>query len=422
METHTDITVFDQFIAPVRNALSHARHRRKSRKFSDEAYLFAGIRRVLDQPRSGREWVQRLQSVFHLPVTVTSFFKALRSSRRAALTREVAESIRSKVDRECGAVFDPLSGHSELNGFDLYASDATYEIAATHTKPIDGKIYAPGYFFSLNLRSHSLSLLDIARPQKKREHDMTALKRLGGRKLRMGAPQGRRVIHVYDRAGIDYRQWTKWKTRGIYFISREKVSSRAQVLGNLEFDSSDPHNTGVLADQQIGVFAGVLIRRVRYQDPATGKVFDFITSEFTLPPGLIAFLYKRRWDIEKSFDEKKNKLGVTKAWAITELAKTQQALFVCMVHNLLLLLERKLDLEEDIREEKLLAKKQRRLKDLERAIRNAGRTPNPLVQNCLRITQRSLQFIRWVRDSLHAKTPWRPAVEQLRPLMTAYLQ
>ena len=40
----------------------------------------------------------------------------------------------------------------------------------------------------------------------------------------------------------------------------------------------------------------------------------------------------------------------------------------------------------------------------------------------LRITQRSLQFIRWVRDSLHAKTPWRPAVEQLRPLMTAYLQ
>ena len=422
MKIHDDITVFDQFIAPVQNALSHARHRRKSRKFSDEAYLFAGIRRVLDQPRSGREWVQRLQSVFHLSVTVTSFFKALRSSRRAALTREVAESIRREVDRECGEVLDPLAEHPELDGFDVYASDGTYETAAAHTKPIDGKIYAPGYFFSLNLRSHSLSLLDVARPEKKREHDMTVLKRLGGRHLRMGAPQGQRVIHVYDRAGIDYRQWINWKTMGIYFISREKVSSRAQLLGDREFDDSDPRNTGVLADQQIGVSAGVLIRRVRYEDPATGNIFDFITSEFTLPPGLIAFLYRLRWDIEKSFDEKKNKLGVTKAWASTVLARTQQALFVCMVHNLLLLLERKLEREEDIRDEKLLAKKRRRLDELERAIRHAGRIPNPLVHNCLRITQRSLQFIRWLRNSLRTQMPWKRAVEQLRPLMTAYLQ
>ncbi|RMD63493.1 MAG: hypothetical protein D6824_05240 [Planctomycetota bacterium] len=354
-------------------------------------------------------------------MTVTSFFRALGSSRRAALTLEVAEDIRSQVDGECDELFDPLAGHPELDGFEVFASDGHYEEAATHTKPVDGKVHAPGYFFSLNLRTHSLSLLDVARPKKKREHDMAALKRIGGRQLRMGVPQGRRVIHVYDRAGIDYRQWINWKTMGVYFISREKVSSRAMVLGERKFDRSDPRNTGILADQQIGVSSGVLIRRVRYEDPATGAVLDFITTQFSLPPGLIAFLYKLRWDIEKTFDEKKNKLGVKKAWATTEVARRQQALFACMVHNLLLMLERKLQREEHIRDEKLLAKQQRRLHDLERVIHEAGRTPNPLVHSCTRITQRSLQFIRWVRNSLRAHTPWNRAVEELRPLMTSYL-
>jgi len=422
MKTHTRTTVFDQFFAPVRQALKDARHRRRCRGFSDEAYLFAGIRRVLEQAQSGRDWVQQLQSVFGVPVTVASFFKALRSHRREALASEVAEHIRDQVDRDCDASFDPLAEHRELDGFEVYASDGHYEAAASHTKPIDGKIYAPGYFFSLNLRSHSLSLLDVARPKGKREHDMSALKRLTAIQLRLGAPQGKKVIHVYDPAGIDYRQWFNWKTMGIYFISREKANSRPQMLGSRVFDRSDPRNVGVLADEQIGVFSGVLIRRVTYEDPASGKVFLFITNVFTLPPGLIAFLYKLRWDIEKCFDEKKNKLQKSKAWATTDQARSQQALFVCMTHNLLMLLERKLHREEQIHDEKALAKQRRRLKDLEQSIRDSGRTPNPLVHNCTRITQRSLQFIRWIRNALRAQTPWYLALDQLRPVMTAYLQ
>jgi hypothetical protein len=42
-----------------------------------------------------------------------------------------------------------------------------------------------------------------------------------------------------------------------------------------------------------------------------------------------------RWDIEKAFDEKKNKLGVIKTWATTPEAKCQQAHFVCMTRNLM---------------------------------------------------------------------------------------
>jgi len=48
------------------------------------------------------------------------------------------------------------------------------------------------------------------------------------------------------------------------------------------------------------------LRRIRQRDPETEKVYTFITSEFTLPPGLVAFIYKLRWDAEKTFDQAKN--------------------------------------------------------------------------------------------------------------------
>jgi hypothetical protein len=62
-------------------------------------------------------------------------------------------------------------------------------------------------------------------------------------------------------------------------------------------------------------FCGVMLRRVRYRDAVSGKIFTFMTTELNLPPGIIAFLYKLRWDVEKVFDEKKSKLHEQKAWA-----------------------------------------------------------------------------------------------------------
>ena len=123
---------------------------------------------------------------------------------------------------------------------------------------------------------------------------MHVLKRLSTAQLRLGAPMGVKVIHVYDCAGIDYAQWMRWKAKGLYVISREKANSKADVLGLRSWDRDDPRNVGVLADEFVGVFCGVMLRRDHYQDPATGTVFVFMTSEMTLPPGLIAFLYKLR--------------------------------------------------------------------------------------------------------------------------------
>ena len=51
--------------------------------------------------------------------------------------------------------------------------------------------------------------LDVARPQNKREHDITALKRLEANTLRMKEPKGRKVILAYDSAIYDFGQWKR---------------------------------------------------------------------------------------------------------------------------------------------------------------------------------------------------------------------
>ena len=47
--------------------------------------------------------------------------------------------------------------------------------------------------------------------------------------------------------------------------------------------------------------------------------------EFTLEPGVVAFLYYRRWDCEKFFDNFKNDLAGAKAWGKSPIAIEQQA-------------------------------------------------------------------------------------------------
>jgi hypothetical protein len=132
--------------------------------------------------------------------------------------------------------------------------------------------------------------------------------KVGAGVMRMSEPVGTKVIHVYDPAVTDCREWVCWKTKGVYVISREKKNSAAEVLGNNPWDQDDPQNIAVLLDQLVGPCAGNLLRRVTYRDPATGTEYTYLTNLLTLPPGLIAYLYKSRWDVEKVFDEKKNKL------------------------------------------------------------------------------------------------------------------
>jgi hypothetical protein len=176
--------------------------------------------------------------------------------------------------------------------------------------------------------------------ERKKEHDMPALKRQDTLTLRQGAAKGSKVLYVWDRAGIDFPQWFKWKESGIYFLSREKENMKLEIVGIHAFDRADNINQGVVSDEMVATSVGVTVRRVIYQDPETGILYVYLTNlPPNIPPGIVALLSKSRWDLEKVFDEFKNKLGEIKSWASTANAKTCQARLSCLTHNLMTLME-----------------------------------------------------------------------------------
>ena len=92
-----------------------------------------------------------------------------------------------------------------------------------------------------------------------------------------------------------------------------------------------------------------------------------------------------------------------------------------LAHNLLVLLEHCLDVEEGIVDEKVRKKHARHIAAGIAQAHSEFRLPNELVVKFSRITKRSLQFVRWLQLGLIANPPWQVAVEQLRPLMLKYL-
>ena len=307
----------DKFFAPVFAALSRAVNSRICSEYSDQEHLSSGIQRVLETVTSGRDWVQRLRLKLKLNLSVSNFFSSLRSVRRKELVEEISADVRGQTDRKIchQAGSDPLAAHPELDGFAVNASDGHSHKASAHENPIQGKKRAVTHIYTCNLRSHSLthtalSNTDLSK-NKKKEHEISTLKQIGANRLRMGEAKGIKVIQVYDPAIIDYSQWFKWKQgHGIYILTLEKSNSALQVSSGRDWDKTDERNLGVLNDELVNSSNGTTLRRVTYRDSVTGKEYRFITNELTLPPGLIAFLYKLRWDIEKIFDQVKNKLMV----------------------------------------------------------------------------------------------------------------
>lgn len=405
----TSTTFAQDFFQPLAAEVQRAEHQRVCPELTDLAWMTLGVSRALDDHPSGRGFLQNLQASGANPPEVSHFFESLKSKRRLALSAEVSLALSKRP----AAQADHLLGQAqELADFDLFAGDGHFHAAAAHDQPVDGTKYATGHFYALNLRNHALSHLCVAdQVERKKEHDMRALKQLDIATLRQGAPLGRKLLYVWDRAGIDFRWWHQIKQRsGIYFLSREKVNMRLEVIGVHAFDAKDPRNAGVLADELVATSQGVSVRRIRYFCPVRGEEFGFITNLMAVPPGLIVHLYRIRWDIEKVFDQLKNKLGEIKAWASSPTAKTMQAHFLCLAHNLMLLCENTLESVHGIYNVAELKRRAKRLAKLVAALAHKNLTLPLLFVATQRLTQRSLKFIRWLRVQLFGHppdgTPW----------------
>ncbi len=413
--THQTQTVMDRLIQPLSGLFNQCKHSRKCKTISDEKWIELGLTRTILKESTGIAFLQKLIDSGKTLIKKSLFFESLKSKRRLDFCKELGGLLYNKI-RTTHLENDLLSEFSCLNGYDIYAGDGHYHAAAAHDPFKGGKKYAVLHFYSLDLRSHALKQLIQADTtgDRKKEHDMRALKRLSINELRQNAPNGRKVIYAWDKAGIDFLQWEKWKNSGgIYFISREKSNMALLKMADLPFDTTNDINTGVQAYEYVGANCGIAFYRIKYKCPITGTLYVFITNLSQIPPGLVAYIYKLRWDVEKAFDEIKNKLREKKAWATSENAKNMQAEFICLAHNLMLLIEEKIISEEGIKDTININKKLKRLqRDIATANSNGIFFPSHLRK--LRSTQRPLKFIRWLRNNLLNQDSWRVALAVLR--------
>lgn len=413
--TSSSLTVGQQFFAPLLSLLPSCQFTHSCPVLDDVSWLILCLSRVLQQGLSGRAFLQEFSVRFPEAPSRGAFFQSLKSPRRLQLLDELNAKLLTQVSLSRP---DPFIGYPVLQGFDLYAGDGHWHQAAVHDPVSYGIKHPMGHFYGLNLRTHGLIHLTAAdQAARLKEHDMRALKRLNVATLRQGAATGRKVLWVWDKAGIDFQQWHRWKQgSGIYLISRVKENMRLEVIGEKSFDPKDPVNQGVQFDQLVSTSQGVMMRRVTYQDPVSGEVFEFVTSEFTLPPGWIAHLYRLRWNIEKVFDQLKNKFGEKKAWASSATAKAAQAQLLCLSHNLLLIFELEVLQPAGVQNQAEDKRRQGRVKKVKTTMAEGKQVLPTLVETLQRCTQHSVKFIRWLRFHLFLKTSCSAALDSLRAL------
>ena len=405
-------TVDKAFFEPLHGLATGISHAWPCPDFSDEDYLDCGVQRVLETCGSGRAFLQEYGHRWKNPPTQSNYFATLHSTRRVALLADVNDSVRVSANQ---VLPDRLAAIPELAGHDCFAADGHWHKAATHDVRHEGTKMAVGHFFALNLRTHTLR--HLAAGQGLHEHDMRALKRIKPKGLRQGVPQGRRVLIVYDKAGIDFDYWKRCRQEcAVYFLSRVKENMILSWGESTAWDKSDPRNHRVFEDTHVRTRDGHALRMICYLDPISGKPFEFLTNEMNLPPGVLVELYRWRWNVEKVFDELKNKLGETKAWATSLTAKETQAQFLSLTHNLLLLYEQALELRHGVENHSEDQRRQRRTENSIATSSKVGKPISTLILQARRATQRSVKFIRWIRQSIRHRVAEATAVPRLKLL------
>ena len=144
-------------------------------------------------------------------------------------------------------------------------------------------------------------------------------------------------IVVFDRGYTDYAWYNHLNSRKIYFVTRQKKNACYTVIKRRPVSRA----SGITSDQTIrltGTKADqcpILLRRIGYRDPETGKHYVFLTNAFQLSASTIAAIYKERWQIELFFKWIKQNLKI-KSFLGTSRNAVMTQIWVAMCMYLLL--------------------------------------------------------------------------------------
>ncbi len=145
----------------------------------------------------------------------------------------------------------------------------------------------------------------FARISEAKMHDKKFLKYLT-------LPKGSMI--VFDKAYNHYAQFAQWTKDDIYFVCRLKDNAVYQVQEVLFEQKLTGDTPGVMKEEHIHLEYkpsnnskkkhGLCLRKVTYRDEQ-GRLYQFITNNWKISAEMVAFIYKKRWDIELVFKKLK---------------------------------------------------------------------------------------------------------------------
>ena len=398
--------IIDHCCDSISRALSAERHplwQRSCPEMSDTDFVRLGLLRGISAVDSGRHFLQNSKDFYSELIAHSTYFKSLKSTRRTDMLEAVEkQSYELHCEHMVSQGIDYLKQFPELNDYRIEAADGHFIDHAYHTQTGDnGKVYAAGFIYAMNLRNGLLRSLCCITNGTKRHQEIPVLRHYI-EQHNSPLNQQEKHLYVYDKAVMDYAWWQSQKNQQNYMISVLKENSVATPVEAIPFDNSISINTGV-EGYDIYENKGIRFNVVHYRDPETRKLYRFLT---TLPesinPGTIAMLYYKRWTIEKAYNNSKSNLKEKKAWSSNLNSLNNQMRLTAMSYNIMRVFEESSKIHNpelihpsDKKYTKALEKRQAMAK-------KNGRFVNPLFFH-KRIVRISSYTIRAVQNAMTAK-------------------
>ena len=160
------------------------------------------------------------------------------------------------------------------------------------------------------------------------------------------------AIYVMDKGYVDYFRFYSLihQQRG-FFVTRAKDNMAARRVYSRKVDKT----TGLIYDQSVKLtgfyikkdYPGYL-RKIKYRDEETGKIYVFLTNNFELSALLIAQLYKERWKIELFFKWIKQHLRIKSFYGTSRNAVYCQIWIAICMYLMVAILKKRLKLEHSL--------------------------------------------------------------------------
>ena len=155
------------------------------------------------------------------------------------------------------------------------------------------------------------------------------------------------AFYVMDRGYVDFECLARLDDAGSFFVTRAKSNLKARRRYSRSVDRS----TGLVCDQTV-VLTGFYsrqgfnrpLRRIKFNDPQTGKRLVFLTNNFALDALTIAKLYKCRWQVELFFKWIKQHLRIKAFFGTSENAVKSQIWVAVSVYVLVAIVKKRLTL------------------------------------------------------------------------------